>query len=31
VLATIKTKAKEVNEKLAEAGEKTIEINEKRE
>lgn len=31
VLATIKTKAKEVNEKLVEANEKTIEIGEKRE
>jgi dynein heavy chain len=31
VLATIKTKSKEVNEKLVEAQEKKIEINEKRE
>jgi dynein heavy chain len=31
VLATIKTKSKEVNEKLVEAAEKKIEINEKRE
>ena len=31
VLATIKTKSKEVNEKLAEGKEKKIEINEKRE
>jgi len=31
VLATIKTKSKEVNEKLIEAREKRIEINEKRE
>lgn len=31
VLATIKTKSKEVNEKLIEAKEKRIEINEKRE
>lgn len=31
VLATIKTKSKEVNEKLVEAREKRIEINEKRE
>lgn len=31
VLGTIKTKSKEVNEKLAEASEKKIEINDKRE
>jgi len=31
VLATIKTKSKEVNEKLLEAKDKRIEINEKRE
>ena len=31
VLATIKTKSKEVNEKLIEAKEKRVEINEKRE
>jgi dynein heavy chain len=31
VLATIKNASKEVNEKLREAAEKTIEINEKRE
>jgi dynein heavy chain len=31
VLATIKNASKEVNEKLVEAAEKTIEINEKRE
>jgi hypothetical protein len=31
VLATIKLKSKEVGEKLAEAAEKKIEINEKRE